>query len=219
MKSVLAILALSLAIASGAALWSEIRALRALGQSDAELFLQASRGTLSLPAALSLSAQQAQLARCDDLMQSVQMQLYPRSVGQAVARGCDRYAGAVLRRAPQMSMAYLVRAVSAQSLGGGEAASEALRQARQMAPREGWMAARRVRFAANAQDARLRAVVEPDIQLLGHNPALRRLLAQIYRRHEGFRADIAQGLEGLSAADQAAFVSLVGRLSFVQGGA
>lgn len=217
MRRVCAVLALCLVIASGAALWSEIRALRGLGQSDAELFLQASQGAVSLPAALSLSAQQAQLARCDDLMQSVQMQLYPPAVGQAVARGCDRYADAVLRRAPHMSLAYLVRAGSARWLEE-DGAAEALLQARNLAPREGWLAARRVRFAAGARDGRLRVVVAPDIQLLAQNPALRGLLAQIYLHHEGVRAEIGQALEAVSAADQAAFVAAVGRVPPAQEG-
>lgn len=210
MKILLFTLAVLVAAGSAAALWVEARALRAAGQWESRIFLSADSTGLSLPLAWSIHAQRVQLARCDDLLHAMQLQLFSLSAQNGLAQACRGFAQTVLRARPGDGAAYLVLAAADQRLSGDVRAADYLERARIAAPNEGWLAARRVRFAAAAQSG---VLVAPDVRLLAQSDAMRVRLAQIYDRYPQYRAQIVEDLQASPDGDRAGFLSAVRHLS------
>lgn len=165
-----------------------------------------------LPSA-SLRSQIAQMTECIDSQQSILFGINGADVRDAYAAACLSKANEVLVSSPTLSVAWLARSVSLKKLGNDEDASEALLHSAKSAPREGWLAGRRLRAAmAGGDDGRTSDLLDrlgDDVLLMLEEHRLREAMVEIFHRAGKRQDQLITILEQAPLEQQRAFLNLM----------
>lgn len=178
------------------------------GRDPAATYLRAREVAPEFSNPYGWRSQEAQLTECEDLLTSVSARLSFPAARQRVAQSCLELAEGILTGAPTSGLAYLVKAEAAIGLGEEGNALEFLLLSNQLAASEGWLAARRLRFAVprwggdaatiESGDAATSPVImalERDLLLLLPSKRYRPVLVQLYMQREEQRPWILATLD------------------------
>lgn len=180
-------------VAALRALPAEWQAATAPKVSVTEVILTASAA--SPPPALQFAPAQSadllmrQLTTCQDVLAAPQMRLTSPAAVAQITTACDSRADAVLARVPSLSLAHLIKAQVA-AYRGDPAVSQYLSQSQATAPFRGWLAARRLRFAAGQLMSS--SVFAKDLQVVAQDPTYHPVLQQTYQNHPALRVLMSQ---------------------------
>ncbi|MCG7494018.1 hypothetical protein [Thalassobius sp. Cn5-15] len=174
--------------------------------------LQARKQAIDIPRPRGWKQQQQLLVRCEDLLSSVYLQLATPAVRRNVTVPCLSFADDVLRGAPTVAIAHLIRAEVYALRNAEEQARAAYHTAQRFAPEEGWLAARRLRFALPLWGGLARAPDEQealvkDQRLVLATDRYRPLLAQLYDQNPQARDWMIIHLEAAPARQKAQFLN------------
>lgn len=194
---------------SGVLARDEWRAQRQAALSNIALRLDPAQITLHLPR--TVESRYRLLARCDAVMSDGFQTLQPPETRAAVGAACQSVADHILRDAPSLSLAHLVRA---QALAEqGQDPQDSLLAAHKTGGALLWMAARRLRLALDIEArAAVSEMIAADITRLAEADLGRDFLAAIYLRADaGRRAAMNAAFATLSPDTQAQIVAQIRR--------
>ena len=178
-------------------------------KDETVVFLNALAGQARFEEPYSYFAQTQELVRCIDLMESSIGALMGNFAQEAVATACQDLADAVLTTAPSFSLAHFVMAYADAKLGNVEEAASALAMAVQLAPNEGWQAARRLKLAFDLGPETVAEAAQQDALLVVQSSRYRFVLADIYTQYPEHRDWLTASLSGADGRDLRAFLGQI----------
>lgn len=167
----------------------ELAGQRQIGRESASVYVKALGGVPEFAASRSWRVQQAQLTQCDDLLAPRYAAIATPQTRQRVTEACLQRADEVRRSSPTASLAHLIRARALVQMNRADSAMVAFSLAQQTAPSEGWLAARRLRFAmesvgaaaSNMTASAIDVAAQADVLTVLQTDAYLPLLVQIYQ--------------------------------------
>ncbi len=178
-------------------------------QDETVVYLSALAGQAEFVEPYSYFAQTRKLVTCLDLMESSVGLMMGTFAQEGVAQACKVLAEAVLGSSPDFSLAHFVNAAAEAKLGSQDIAASELALAIDLAPNEGWQAARRLKLAFALDPEIVGASAKKDANLIVQSSRYRFVLAELYNQYPEYRDWLTASLEGADGNDLRAFLGQV----------
>lgn len=205
----MALISLGLVVMAARLLPAEMAHVGEEGRKEVLVFLNAENETPRFAPVTSIVGQVGQMSECDDLLLSVYPALLGDGATKSVAQACLDRADEILRDAPAIAAAHLVRAGALWRLGAPAKAVEALALSARLATNEGWMAARRVRLGIRL-DRSVHTAVDPqlsaDMLTVLQDDKYHPLLVQLYLEFPDQQKWMVAQLSNGAESDQGRFL-------------
>lgn len=193
-------------------LFQEAQGVQRDAANPARTFLRANSVAPTFPNPRSWPRQQALLKECDDTLSSPFARLAVPAARERVVASCLELAEAVQASSPTASLPHLIEAQALHLRNAApERAQAAFVQAQALAPSEGWLAARRLRFGvpiwADLRDAQaMQSALAADVQLIVAIERFRPLLVDIYEKQPKRRDWLLAAMTNASDQDKRRFL-------------
>jgi hypothetical protein len=207
--------ALALLTVSVASIWTfprEYRAAMLESRPVSQTIADLPQAPWPLPG--SFAGQRTVLVNCDRSLRGIVGRLQHADVRRNLAVNCSMLAEQALMYAPTDSAAHLVRATSMRELGRDAEFQQALLTSHNTAPREEWLALRRLDLAADAVGslhAPLRDALREDVLVAMASGGGRDTLAAMYLQRASIREFLADAAESADAGAQRSFLAALER--------
>ena len=168
---------------------TEWRAIQFLAASPEGQVLTLAAGPVTLPPSIRTGRQT--LLACEDALLGDLFEFQPADARGNITKHCAALAESARRRSPQWALAHYLTALTAHTEGDVAMRDAALLRSQDLAPHEGWLAARRFDLARKdlASNA-LRATLDADVAVLLDSEAGRAQLVSAYLADDALRAEI-----------------------------